>query len=100
MANIWQKLEIPALIIVPMSLLSAAFMQVDQSALLTMVVVLLSVLVFFASFEASRPQLRQIMPTVVREPVAMAVMISSASIVRIRLFSVFRFIPLLPFSNE
>ncbi|MBE6464477.1 MAG: ECF transporter S component [Eggerthellaceae bacterium] len=72
MANIWQKLEIPALIIVPMSLLSAAFMQVDQSALLTMVVVLLSVLVFFASFEASRPQLRQIMPTVVLAALAVA----------------------------
>ena len=65
MRHIWQKLEIPALIIAPLSLLSAAFMQVDQSAILTMIVVLLCVFVCFASFESSRPQLRQIMPTVV-----------------------------------
>ena len=53
------------LIIAPMSLGIAVFFQADQSALFTMVMVLLCVLVFFASFEASRPQLRQIMPTVV-----------------------------------
>lgn len=64
-AAIWQKLEIPMLIIAPMSLGIAVFFQADQSALFTMVMVLLCVLVFFASFEASRPQLRQIMPTVV-----------------------------------
>ena len=70
--NIWQSLEVPALIIVPLSLVSAAFMQVDQSAILTMVVVLAGVLVFFAGSEKSRPQLRQIMPTVVLAALAVA----------------------------
>lgn len=71
-AAILQKLEIPALIIVPVSLGLAAYFQIDQSALLTMLVVLLCVLVFFASYEASRPQLRQIMPTVVLAALAVA----------------------------
>lgn len=60
------------LIIAPMSLGIAVFFQADQSALFTMVMVLLCVLVFFASFEASRPQLRQIMPTVVLAALAVA----------------------------
>ena len=65
MARILRAFEVPALVMVPVVLAACAFFQVEQSALLTLVVALAAVAVFFASFEASRPALRQIMPAVV-----------------------------------
>ncbi len=65
-------LEVPALVAVPLVLGACAYFQVEQGALLTVVVALAAVAVFFASFEASRPALRQIMPTVVLAALAAA----------------------------
>ena len=59
-------LEVPALVAVPLVLGACAYFQVEQGALLTVIVAFAAVGVFFASFEASRPALRQIMPTVGR----------------------------------
>lgn len=65
-------LEAPALVAVPLVLAACAYFQVEQGALLTVVTALAAVGVFFASFEASRPALRQIMPTVVLAALAAA----------------------------
>lgn len=65
-------LEVPALVAVPAVLGACAYFQVEQGALLTVAVALAAVGVFFASFEASRPALRQIMPTVVLAALAAA----------------------------
>ncbi|MFR3091820.1 MAG: ECF transporter S component [Eggerthella lenta] len=65
-------LEVPALAAVPLVLGVCAYFQVEQGALLTVVVAFAAVGVFFASFEASRPALRQIMPTVVLAALAAA----------------------------
>ena len=64
-ARLLALLEVPALAAVPLVLGVCAYFQVEQGALLTVVVAFAAVGVFFASFEASRPALRQIMPTVV-----------------------------------
>ena len=58
-------LEVPMLILVPAVLLLAALLDIQAAGLLTVLVALLCLLVFFASYEASKPQLSQIMPTVV-----------------------------------
>ncbi|MEG1512828.1 MAG: ECF transporter S component [Raoultibacter sp.] len=65
-------LEIPVLVAVPAVLGVCAFFQFDQTALLSLVVVAAALVVFFASFESSRPALRQIMPTVVLAALAAA----------------------------
>lgn len=65
-------LEIPVLVAVPAVLGVCAFFQFDQTALLSLVVVAAALVVFFASFESSRPALRQIMPTVVLATLAAA----------------------------
>ena len=65
-------LEVPALVAVPLVLGACAYFQVEQGALLTVIVAFAAVGVFFASFEASRPALRQIMPTVVLAALAAA----------------------------
>ncbi|MEG1906901.1 MAG: DUF6580 family putative transport protein [Gordonibacter sp.] len=64
-ARILCALEAPALVAAPAALILCAVFQVEQTALLTLMVVLCAVAVFFAGFEASKPSLRQIMPTVV-----------------------------------
>lgn len=64
-ARVLRHLEAPALVAVPLALVACAFFQIEQTALLTLAVTLAALAVFFASFEASRPALRQIMPTVV-----------------------------------
>ncbi|RDB63274.1 ECF transporter S component [Gordonibacter sp. 28C] len=64
-ARVLRRLEAPALVAVPVALAACAFFQIEQTALLTLAVTLAALAVFFASFEASRPALRQIMPTVV-----------------------------------
>ena len=71
-ARLLALLEVPALAAVPLVLGACAYFQVEQGALLTVIVAFAAVGVFFASFEASRPALRQIMPTVVLAALAAA----------------------------
>lgn len=71
-ARALRALEAPALVAVPLVLAACAFLNLDQSALLTVVTALLAVGVFFAAFETSRPSLRQVMPTVVLAALAAA----------------------------
>lgn len=70
--NILQRFEIPALIATPICFIILTIWQVDQSALISMLVALACVILIFASFESSRPSLRQIMPTVVLAALAAA----------------------------
>lgn len=72
LVRVLRAFEVLALIAAPVCLAIAAYWQVDQSALLTMVVVLVCVSVFFAEFEVGRPKLRQIMPIVVLAALAAA----------------------------
>lgn len=71
-AKVLRALEVPALVVVPLVLAACAYLNLDQSALLTVVTALLAVGVFFAAFETSRPGLRQIMPTAVLAALAAA----------------------------
>ena len=71
-ARVLAALEVPALVAVPAVLAACAYFQVEQGALLAVAVALVAVGVFFAGFEASRPALRQIMPTVVLAALAAA----------------------------
>ena len=64
--------EIVAIFATPVVLAACAIANFDQTALLTLVVVLASMGIFFASYEASRPRLRDIMPTVVLAALAAA----------------------------
>lgn len=64
--------EIVAIAATPAVLAACAIANFDQTALLTLVVVLASMGIFFASYEASRPRLRDIMPTVVLAALAAA----------------------------
>lgn len=64
--------EIVAIVATPVVLAVCAIANFDQTALLTLVVVLASMGIFFASYEASRPRLRDIMPTVVLAALAAA----------------------------
>ena len=64
--------EIVAIAATPVVLAACAVANFDQTALLTLVVVLASMGIFFASYEASRPRLRDIMPTVVLAALAAA----------------------------
>ena len=64
--------EIVAVFATPVVLAACAIANFDQTALLTLVVVLASIGIFFASYEASRPRLRDIMPTVVLAALAAA----------------------------
>ena len=67
-----KSLEVPALVAVPFVLVACAIFQVAYTALLSLVVALVALTVFFANYEASRPALRQIMPTVVLAALAAA----------------------------
>ena len=64
--------EIVAIAATPVVLAACAIANFDQTALLTLAVVLASMGIFFASYEASRPRLRDIMPTVVLAALAAA----------------------------
>lgn len=64
--------EIVAIFATPVVLAACAIANFNQTALLTLVVVLASIGIFFASYEASRPRLRDIMPTVVLAALAAA----------------------------
>ena len=65
-------LEVPALLAVPTAMVALALAGVPATAGLTLAVALLAVGLMLASFEASRPALRQLMPTVVLAAVAAA----------------------------
>ena len=66
------KLEIPLLLAVPAVMATALLAGVEQAALAMLVVVALVLALFFAGYEASRPGLRQIMPTLVLAALAAA----------------------------
>ena len=65
-------LEVPALLAVPTAMVALALAGVRATAGLTLAVALLALGLLFASFEASRPALRQLMPTAVLAAVAAA----------------------------
>lgn len=71
-ARVMSKLEIPLLLAVPMAMASAMFAGIEQTALLMLAVAVLVLALFFAGFEASRPALRQIMPTLTLAALAAA----------------------------
>lgn len=66
------KLEIPLLLAVPAVMTAALLAGIEQAALAMLVVVALVLALFFAGCEASRPGLRQIMPTLVLAALAAA----------------------------
>ena len=66
------SLEIPALVAVPVAMVALALAGMRASAGLTLVVALLALGLLLASFEASRPALRQLMPTAVLAAVGAA----------------------------
>ena len=68
----WQLLELPALLLVPTVMLACAFLEVRATALMTMMVTVACLGLFLVGYDASRPTLRQIMPTVVLASVAAA----------------------------
>jgi len=65
-------LEVPLLLAVPLTLIVCAFFQVTQTALLTLLVTSIVLVLFCTGFEMSRPPLRQIMPTIVLAALAAA----------------------------
>ena len=60
-----KKAEIPLLILVPLVLMTCAIFSIANSALLTLFVVVLALVVFLARFELSKPSLQDILPPVV-----------------------------------
>lgn len=71
-ARVLAALEVPALAAVPTAMVALAVAGVEASAGLTLCVALLCLTLLFASFEASRPALRQLMPTAVLAALAAA----------------------------
>ena len=71
-ARALRVLEIPLLLAVPVVMAASVLSGIGQTALLMLVAVLLVLLLFFAGYEASRPALRQIMPTLVLAALAAA----------------------------
>ena len=71
-ASLLRALEAPLLLAVPAALMICAFLQVQATAALTMLVALICLGLFFAGYDASAPSLRQVMPTVVLAAVAAA----------------------------
>lgn len=71
-SRIWQALELPMLLLVPVTLMVCGFFEVQVTALLTMLVTVACLGLFFVGYDASVPTLRQIMPTVVLASVAAA----------------------------
>lgn len=71
-SRILSALEVPALLAVPVVMVGTALAGVDATAGLTLLVAVLAVGLLFASYEASRPPLRQLMPTAVLAATAAA----------------------------
>ncbi len=67
-----EQAEVPLLILVPAFMLGVAALGARSSALIMLAVVSLVLVLFFAGYEASRPGLRQVMPTVVLAALAAA----------------------------
>ena len=65
MSRALQHMEIPLLLAVPVVMAAALPAGIEHAALAMLVVVALVLALFFAGYEASRPGLRQIMPTLV-----------------------------------
>ena len=72
MVNVLNRLEVPLLLAVPIAMTLALLSGIEQAALLMLAVVALVLAMFFAGYEASRPGLRQIMPTLVLAALAAA----------------------------
>lgn len=72
LGKVLSALEVPTLVAVPFVLAACAVTGAAASAALTMLVVVVCLGLFFASYEVSQPALRQIMPTVVLAAVAAA----------------------------
>ena len=70
--RVLRALELPALLAVPVVMVATAAAGLDVTAGLTLAVAVLAVGLLFASFEASRPPLRQLMPTAVLAATAAA----------------------------
>ncbi|WP_281703078.1 ECF transporter S component [Cryptobacterium curtum] len=64
--------KVVILCLVPVGLGACAWFQWDASALLSFVVAVAAIVLFFVDFETSKPALRQIMPTVVLAALAAA----------------------------
>lgn len=71
-ARIWRYIEGPMLLIVPLCMGIMLYLGIAQAALLMLAMVVLVLAMFFAGYEASRPALRQIMPTLVLAALAAA----------------------------
>lgn len=71
-ARLLHALEPLALAAVPLSMAACTILGIEATAGLTMLVALLALLLVFAGYEASRPALRQVMPTVVLTSLAAA----------------------------
>ncbi|WP_229056441.1 DUF6580 family putative transport protein [Collinsella sp. D33t1_170424_A12] len=67
-----QVLELPLLLAVPGCMVAAALSGIDQAGLVMLLVVGLVLALFFAGYEAGKPALRQIMPTLVLASLAAA----------------------------
>ena len=72
LARAFAAAELPALAAVPVAMVALALADVPATAGLTLAVALLSIALMLASFESSRPALRQLMPTAVLAAVAAA----------------------------
>ena len=72
LARAFAAAEAPALLAVPAVMVALAVADVPATAGLTLLVALLAIALLLASFEASRPALRQLMPTAVLAAVAAA----------------------------
>lgn len=71
-AGLFGAVEVPALAAVPVALVALAAAGVRATAGLTLMVCALAVVLVLASFESSRPALRQLMPTAVLAALAAA----------------------------
>ena len=72
LAGLIRAAEAPALVVVPVAMVALAAAGVRATAGLTLVLAALAVGLMFAGFEASRPALRQLMPTAVLAALAAA----------------------------
>lgn len=72
MTKVLHSLEVPVLVAVPLVMGLCAYFQIEQGALLTLLVVFAALSLMFVGWEKSKPALRQIMPTVVLGSLAAA----------------------------
>lgn len=72
LARVFAAAELPALVAVPVALVGLSLAGVRATAGLSLAVALVAVSMLLASFEVSRPALRQLMPTAVLAAVAAA----------------------------